>query len=56
MAKAHLLMALEAVWYFMYINIKEKFWSKFQVWAIFRDFWSRSRRNHFLDIAFFRTF
>jgi hypothetical protein len=33
-----------------------KFRSKFQFRAIFRDFWSRSRRNDFLDFAFFLTF
>jgi hypothetical protein len=34
-------------------EIPEKFRSKFWFRAIFRDFWSRSRRNHFLGIAFF---
>jgi hypothetical protein len=30
--------------------------SKFRFRAIFRDFWSWSSQNHFLGIAFFRTF
>jgi hypothetical protein len=33
-----------------------KILEKFRFWAIFRDFWFRSRRNHFFGIAFFRTF
>jgi hypothetical protein len=37
-------------------EIPEKFRSKFRFRAIFRDFWSRSRRNHFLGIAFFPDF
>jgi hypothetical protein len=37
-------------------KIPEKFRSKFRFRAIFRDFWPRSHRYHFLDFAFFRTF
>jgi hypothetical protein len=33
-------------------KILEKFRSKFRFWASFRDFWSRSCRNHFLGIDF----
>jgi hypothetical protein len=37
-------------------EIPEKFQSKFRFRAIFRDFWSRSCRNHFFGHRFFRTF
>jgi hypothetical protein len=37
-------------------EIPEKFRSKFQFRAIFRDFWFRSRRNHFFRYRFLPDF